>query len=200
MEAVSSLTHDNSAGPPDKIALSADKELLLRSRSGDLAAFDLLARPCYSVIYHLAYRMLGSREAAEDATQEVFLKAWKSIGNFRGDSRFLTWLHAIAIRHCLNDSKRLSLEAEKTRPYEAETPEPGERRRTEIEDWHLREEIRQALLRLPEKPRLAIALRYYSDYSVQEIAEMMNAPVRTIYAYLEKGRARLWEEMRRSAR
>src|SRR5204862_137700 len=78
--------------------------------------FDSLVGRFYPIVRGLACRMLGSREAAEDATQEIFLKAWRSLPRFRGASRFTTWLHAIAVNHCLNVARQRAIEASRTQP------------------------------------------------------------------------------------
>jgi RNA polymerase sigma-70 factor (ECF subfamily) len=183
----SPILQDRAVDDPDL------EEWIRRSRSGDLTAFDELVERYYRTIYHLAYRMLRNREAAEDATQEIFVKAWRDLHRFRGASRFITWLHAVAAHHCLSLARRRSSESARYRALpDAETDGledlPGD---FDPEAWHRSQILWEALLRLPEKLRLVILLRYYSDYSVQEIAALLHLPIRTIYSRLEIGRSRL---------
>src|SRR4051812_26601572 len=80
-------------------------DLVRRSRSGDLEAFDDLVGRFYTVTFGLACRMLYDREAAADAVQEVFIKAWRNLPRFRSASRFSTWIHTIAVNHCLDTAR-----------------------------------------------------------------------------------------------
>jgi RNA polymerase sigma-70 factor (ECF subfamily) len=178
------------------------QDLIRRCRDGDPSAFDALASRHYRRVYRLAYRMLGGREAAEDAAQEIFLKAWRGIRSYKGASGFVTWLHAIAIHHCLNASRRQTRDAARTRPLFEEEIEGDalEADESEIESWHERVALREAVRRLPEKVRMIIALHYFSDYSAKEIAEMLGQPLRTVYARLEHGRGLLAKELRSEER
>jgi RNA polymerase sigma-70 factor, ECF subfamily len=183
--------------------LLSDGELedwVRRSRSGDLAAFDSLVGRYYRIVFNLAFRMLGSREAAEDAAQEIFLKAWRGLGQFRGASRFSTWLHSIAVRHCINRSRVKSAEGNHIQPmsernsrgdyedsFEGDVP---------LEQWHRTQAIREAIAALPDKVQTVIVLHYYSDYTVKEIAAALDLSMRAVYARLEQGRSRLGQHLK----
>jgi RNA polymerase sigma-70 factor (ECF subfamily) len=171
-----------------------------RSQSGDLNAFDRLVERYYRVIFNLAFRMLGNRERAEDAAQEIFYQAWRGIGRFRGASQFSTWLHSIAVRRCIDLSQNVADEASRTLPLDEWNPSnatgseaDGERT---VMDWHRSQCIREALAKLPEKLRVVIVLRFYSDYTAKEIAAALSLPLRTVYSRLEIGLSRLERDLK----
>jgi RNA polymerase sigma-70 factor (ECF subfamily) len=175
-------------------------DLVRKSRDGSLEAFDALTERYYRPIFHLACRMLKRREVAEDAAQEIFIKAWENLPRFRGASQFSTWLHAIAVRHCLNVSKRMSHEILHEGADDGDGVFLGRKTEGAPDDFasrcHRRLAIREALEKLPEKIRLVVVLHYYSDYAVKEIAEALNLPLRTVYSRLEAGRSRLERDLR----
>ena len=84
----------------------SDHELVSRARQGDKQAFDTLVGLHQDRVFALAYRMLGSAEDAADIQQEAFVKAWRSLGKFRGDASFGTWVHRIAVNLCLARKRR----------------------------------------------------------------------------------------------
>ena len=88
--------------------MSAPSDLLLvqRAAGGDVGAFEMLVRRYQLRVVRLCVRMLGDRHAAEDAAQDVFLVAWRSMGRFRGDAKFSTWLYRIATNRCLGELRR----------------------------------------------------------------------------------------------
>jgi RNA polymerase sigma-70 factor (ECF subfamily) len=173
------------------------EDLIQRSRSGDSEAFNEIVRRYYAVTYGMAYRMLGVREEAEDATQEIFFLAWKHLQKFRGTARFSTWLHSIAVNHCLNVSRKRKREAA-YRENRSDTDEAFQDRVILLNSynfdpgqWALNQAIQDALLRLPESLRTVLALRYYSEYSVEEIGQALNLNPRTVRSRIFLGIKRL---------
>lgn len=160
-------------------------DLVRRSRNGDRAAFNALVRHYHAGAYRLACRMLRDREAAEDATQEVFLKAWQNLHRFRGASKFSTWLHSIAVNHCLDAARRQAREALRTQPLFLDKEEREEMKTpsnaaSPTLSWDMSLVIQEALQRLPEKLQVIVVLHYYGGYSVPDIAGALGLPVRTV--------------------
>jgi len=174
-------------------------ELVERSRQGDLEAFNAIVAAYQDRVYNLCLRMLGSSQAAEDATQEAFLSAYRNVGRMRGAS-LRAWLFRIAANACIDELRRrkrqahLSLDAavrdgDDERPVEVADPAPGP------EQFALRGELRNAigleLGRLPPDQRLAVVLCDIEGLSYEEIAAAMGGSVGTVKSRISRGRARL---------
>jgi RNA polymerase sigma-70 factor (ECF subfamily) len=170
-------------------------DLARRSRKGDRAAFNALVRHFHGTTFRLACRMLRDPEAAADATQEIFLKAWNHLHRFRGASRFSTWLHSIAVHHCLDAARRQSREALRTQPLfwesdgnpEAASPEPS----SPTVSWDTSLVIQEALSKLPEKLLTVVVLHYYGGYTVTNMSEALGLPARTVRHQLATAMDRL---------
>jgi RNA polymerase sigma-70 factor (ECF subfamily) len=175
-----------------------DDELIQRSRRGDLDCFNQLVERYQRQVYNLSLRMLGNAQAAEDATQDAFVSAFKGIGRFRGGS-FRAWLLRIAANAC-RDQLRLmrrrpttSLEALPLElQFDGHAPSP--------EDYALRqelgEEIRRALATLPADQRLAVILRDIVGLDYAEIAQATASSLGTVKSRLSRGRAKLRDYLR----
>jgi RNA polymerase sigma-70 factor (ECF subfamily) len=169
-----------------------------RSRSGDVEAFNFLMDRYYEVTLLLACRLLGDREAAQDATQEIFIKAWRNLSKFRGASQFSTWLHAIAANHCITAAKRLSRQARRTRSLEEiDVAPPDPSRPPDDGNWELHWAVREATAKLPEKLRLVLILHYFAGYSIREIAAGLDLPRSTVHSRLDSALARLGQSLER---
>lgn len=181
-----------------------EKELVDRSRQGDLEAFNCLVIAYQDRVYNLCLRMLGSPQAAEDAAQETFLSAYRSVGRMRGPS-VRSWLLRIAANASIDELRRrrrqpqLSLEApapgtDSERPLEvADSAEGPERLALHGE---LREALQVELLRLPPDQRLAVILCDLEGLSYEEIAASMGRSIGTVKSRISRGRARLREALR----
>jgi len=147
---------------------------------GDRNAFDALVVRHQRDIYRLCYRYVNNHEDASDLTQEVFLKAWRAIGRFRGQSRFSTWLYRIAVNACLNfrAARRPTAELPDVLP----DPRPGAGERLAGEERARR--VREAVARLPEKQRATLILKVYNDLTHQEVARVLGSSVGTVKANL----------------
>jgi RNA polymerase sigma-70 factor, ECF subfamily len=159
----------------------AERETVAACQSGDRAAFDRLVERYQRDVYRLCYRYVGHHEDANDLAQEAFLRAWRSIGRFRGDSAFSTWLYRIAVNACLNHRalKRVpTLDLPETLP----DPSRGAQSRAEAEDEARR--VRGAIARLPEKQRATLILKIYHDLSHEEVASVLGSSVGTVKSNL----------------
>jgi RNA polymerase sigma-70 factor (ECF subfamily) len=174
----------------------SDLELVRRAQQNERGAFDLLVLKYQHKVVKLVARLLRDPTEAEDVAQEAFVKAYRALGSFRGDSAFYTWLYRIAV-----NTARNSIASRQRRPldYEAGLSE-SEQNNVEARLKHddtpeataLSEEIRvtvnQAIEQLPEDLRTAIVLREVEGLSYEEIAAAMDCPVGTVRSRIFRAR------------
>ena len=165
-----------------------------RAARGDADAFARLVREHSGLVYRVALRILGPGEA-QDASQEVWIRVWRSIGNFRGESAFSTWLYKITVNTCLS-----SLRKEQTtrlRELGGEFPQltvqPGGEDDPEavVLDGERRDEIFRALERVRADHRAALVLRHMEGLSYAEVASILDVPDGTAKGWVSRGRAAL---------
>ncbi|MBW3606763.1 MAG: sigma-70 family RNA polymerase sigma factor, partial [Actinobacteria bacterium] len=170
--------------------------LMQHVRGGDAVAFEVFYERHSGVAFSLAYRMVGTRNAAEDVVQEAFLSIWRSGARYdRGRGSVRTWLLGI-VHHRAIDALRRSSVHDKRRASDEGIEERFEaRERTEVEVARLDEagEIRQALTTLPSEQSRVIELAYFGGFTQSEIATMIDTPIGTV-----KGRMRLGLEKMRA--
>jgi RNA polymerase sigma-70 factor (ECF subfamily) len=171
------------AAPPDGgvLARQAEQEAIEACRRGEREAFDRLVLRYQRDVYRLCYRYVNDHEDANDLAQEVFVKAWRAIGRFRGDSSFSTWLYRIAVNACLN-FRALRRPAMQELPEALADRVPGAAAEVEREDEARR--VRRAVLRLPEKQRATVILKVYHELTHEEVAEILGSTVGTVKANL----------------
>ncbi len=165
------------------------------SKRGNTAAFNHLVLRWEKTVYNLALRMLQDEDEASEATQEVFLRAFKSIRRFRGRARFSTWLYRIAGNLCLTRLRRRPQAAHYSLDTDAQSPLVEKRlRQNQSQDNSLlqrerRDKVHQALQRLSDPQRLVVELKVFQDRSFQEVAAITGVPMSTaksrFYASLE---------------
>lgn len=183
---------------------SIDQQLVVRVQKGDKSAFDLLVRKYQHRIAKLVSRYVSDRAEVEDVTQEAFIKAFRAIKGFRGESAFYTWLYRIAINTAKNYLVALGrrppsadIEAE-----EAEASDAGIAMRdiATPERQLLAEEIGRTVERvmaaLPEDLRTALTLREIDGLSYEEIAEIMDCPIGTVRSRIFRAREAIDEALR----
>ncbi len=181
-----------------------DLTLVQRVQQGDRRAFDQLVLRYQHKVLKLVMRYMRNHAEAEDIAQEAFLKAYRAIHSFRGDSAFYTWIYRIAINTAKN-----ALVAAKRRPLDydldLQDPEQNERNgrlRDEAtpESLLLTEEIREtvdaAIGALPEDLRRAVVLREYEGLSYEEIAAVMACPVGTVRSRIFRAREAIDRQLR----
>jgi RNA polymerase sigma-70 factor, ECF subfamily len=174
----------------------SDQQLVERVQAGDKAAFDLLVRKYQHRVLKLVSRFVSDAAEAEDVAQEAFIKAYRALASFRGDSAFYTWLYRIAINTAKN-----ALVSNRRRPVDfdldLQDPEQYDRHARlkegdTPEGVLLTEEIRsvveKAMEQLPEDLRTAIVLRELEGLSYEEIAEAMDCPVGTVRSRIFRAR------------
>ncbi|MEK7222997.1 MAG: RNA polymerase sigma factor RpoE [Pseudomonadota bacterium] len=183
---------------------SIDQKLVVRVQKGDKTAFDLLVRKYQHKGAKLISRYVRDRREVEDVTQEAFIKAYRAIGGFRGESAFYTWLYRIAVNTAKN-----YLESQSRRPpgsdmeiEGAELIESGEGLRDQAtpERQMLTNEIATTVHRvlelLPPDLRTAITLREIEGMSYEEIAEVMDCPIGTVRSRIFRAREAIDQELR----
>jgi RNA polymerase sigma-70 factor (ECF subfamily) len=181
-----------------------DLELVRRVQRGDSAAFDLLVRKYQHRVVALIGRYVHDWSEAQDVAQDTFLRAYRALGNFRGDAQFSTWLHRIAVNTAKNH-----LVAHKRRPpgedidiEDAEQFESALRLRDNDtpERELMRQEMEQTVMRaveaLPEELRAAITLREVEGLSYEEIAQQMQCPIGTVRSRIFRAREAIDVQLR----
>ena len=185
-------------------AETPDLTLVQRVQQGDRRAFDQLVLRYQHKVLKLVMRYVRNHAEAEDVSQEAFLKAYRAIHSFRGDSAFYTWIYRIAINTAKN-----TLVSAKRRPldYDLDLQDPEQAERSgrlrddaTPESLLLAEEIREtvdrAMSALPEDLRRAVMLREYEGLSYEEIAATMNCPVGTVRSRIFRAREAIDRQLR----
>lgn len=150
---------------------------------GDASAFDILVIRHQGAIHRVCYRFTGNAEDAADLTQEVFVKAYRSLPKFRGISAFSTWLYRIAVNACLTfkaSRKNRTEEFEEGYDVPAEGPSVEEM----LDRKANARSVREALATLPEKQRLTVIMKVLEERTHAEVAELLGSNVGTVKANL----------------
>lgn len=191
----SSMTPDNDCKPGEQTDSQTDLQLVRKVRNGDRAAFDLLVVKYQSRVASIISRYVYDSQEVMDLTQETFVKAFRAVERFRGDSAFYTWLYRIAVNTAKN-----YLEARGRRPQgsadsaDAENFDDGGRLRDVASPERLlqREQLQKALSEaiagLPEELRSAFLLREYDGLSYEDIARILECPIGTVRSRIFRAR------------
>lgn len=172
-------------------------------QTGDISAFDKLIELHRKQIYQLAYQITGSHQDADDISQEAFIQAYKSIGKFKGRSKFSTWLRRIAINLSINHLKKESRHGQKSPDEEilnsrgyslisSWTNNPLE----EVEAKELAGRIKEAMDSLPVAEKVVFILRVHQGLSYKEIARTLSCPIGTVMSRLNRARRRLRDKLK----
>ncbi len=168
----------------------SDQVLVDRAKRGDQDGIRMLVERYERRVIGLAWGLLGNRSDAEDVAQEAFLRAFRSIGSFRGQSSFRTWLFQIALNAARTFRRTREGRREDTRGGAMDfdtTPGPESLERAVI----TRDRVRHALAALPPDLREAVVLRDVNGLDYREIAEALEIPMGTVESRIFRGRARL---------
>ncbi len=177
-------------------AAATDQQLVSRVQKGDSRAFDLLVLKYQHKIFGLISRYVHDADEVQDVAQEAFIKAYKALPNFRGESAFYTWLYRIAINtaknYLVSRARRppgVDVEIEDAEYYEGggrlreiETPESA------LFGAELKDVVEGAISGLPEDLRTAITLREFDGLSYEDIADIMDCPVGTVRSRIFRAR------------
>lgn len=160
---------------------------------GETDAFEILVRRHEKSIFNLVYRMLGDHDDAAEVSQEVFLSAYRAIGQFRGDANFSTWLYRIALNHATTRRRSMSSRQQKTVPIDDMEPlsDPELGPAETLERKEIRERVQLALNKLEPDDATMILLRDLQDISYDEVARVLEIPVGTVKSRLHRARQAL---------
>lgn len=184
----------------DEIVKKRIKQLL----KGDKSSFAEIVEIYKDRVYQICYRMLGNPQEAEEMAQEAFIRAYINISSYKLDRKFSTWLFRIATNLCIDRIRKKKpdfyLDAEVSgtdgltlySQVAANVQLPEE----EIEHMELQETIQKEILKLPEKYRSVIVLKYIEELSLKEISEILDLPIGTVKTRIHRGREALRERLR----
>ncbi|MDQ7988131.1 MAG: RNA polymerase sigma factor RpoE [Candidatus Dactylopiibacterium sp.] len=182
-----------------------DQQLVERVQRGDKQAFGLLVSKYQRKLVRLLSRMIRDPAEVEDVAQEAFIKAYRALPNFRGESAFYTWLYRIGVNtaknHLVSQGRRAptstEIEAEEAEQYESgellrdnDTPERL------MQTRQIGETVNAAMQALPEELRTAIVLREIEGLSYEEIASLMDCPIGTVRSRIFRAREAIAERLR----
>lgn len=180
--------------------MTDEKAWILQARQGDDDAFTLLVEAYQKPVYNLCYRMLGGIEAAEDAAQDTFLKAYQNLNRYDIERPFATWLLSIAAHHCIDKLRRkrfLTFSIDEDEEQQMEIPDRfAPDPEAEAVSKQEREYLHGLLQKLDPVDRAAIVMRYWYDASEVEIAQTLKLTVPAVKSRLHRARramAGLWE-------
>jgi len=182
-----------------------EARLARKALKGDQQAFAEIVGLYQDKLYHMAFRMLGNRQEAEDVTQEAFLRVYRNLDRYDEGLKFSTWIYRIATNLCIDRLRKrkatYSLDAESVDhegldgyaviPSDDRTPE-SEMLLTETQRI-----VREAIETLPAKYKSVMVLRYLHDLSLQEIGEVLDMPVSTVKTRVHRGREFLRKKLER---
>ena len=173
-----------------------EEKFIARARDGDDLAFQEVVNAYQGPVFNLCYRMLGNAQEAEDAAQETFLKAYRNMKRYDPDRKFLNWILSIASNHCIDRLRRRRLQIisldEMLPRFENPASNPGpEEAMTDLE---LQEDVREILDQLGSTDKAAVVLRYWYEYSYEEIAEALSLTVPAVKSRLHRARRTLAEQ------
>ncbi len=182
-----------------------DQALVERVQRGDKRAFELLVSKYQRKIFRLLSRLIRDSAEIEDVAQEAFIKAYRALPNFRGESAFYTWLYRIAINtaknHLVAQGRRAPTSTE-TEVEDAENFDDADQLRdvntpdSMLQSRQVGEAVNRAIEKLPEDLRTAIVLRELEGLSYEEIAESMNCPIGTVRSRIFRAREAIANELR----
>jgi RNA polymerase sigma-70 factor, ECF subfamily len=168
-----------------------DAECVRRVQQGDTDCFEILVRRHQKAIFNLVYRLLGDYDEAAEISQEVFLSAFKSIHQFRGDANFSTWLYRIGLNHASTRRKSLNTaQRHHTSLDGMEVSSDGDPAKN-VEQKETQRRVQEALNRLDPDDARIILLRDLQDVTYEDVAEMLDIPVGTVKSRLHRARQAL---------
>jgi RNA polymerase sigma-70 factor, ECF subfamily len=191
LSAIGKTTLILAASPDDEAQGPGLTERVRAAQRGDVVAFEALYREHVARIFGLAVRLLGNVSEAESLVQDVFVKAWEKLADFRGESAFPTWLHAICVSLVLMQRRSVSRRLERvTTEDDLERADPVVRATL---DPGTRVDLERAIERLPNGARLVFVLHDVEGYAHTEIAARMGITENTCKAQLHRARGILKE-------
>lgn len=180
------------------MSMLEDLDLVQQIRAGDESVFYQLVERYQTGIYNLAFRMLDDSFAAEDAAQEVFIKAYSRLSSFDSQYSFKSWLYAIASNHCVDIIRKrrfLFLSLDEPLSAEPAISDPALHPEEQVLRNEQSQQIQKLLHTLPENDRVMIVLLYWLDCSYDEIAKITQTSISAVKSRLHRARATLAQQM-----
>jgi RNA polymerase sigma-70 factor (ECF subfamily) len=189
------MSADQTASPDDIEAL------IQRCLRGDQAAWERIVRLHWRRVFNVAYKFVGKHDEAEDLTQDIFIKIFKSLGTFDRRANFQTWLVSVSRNLCIDHYRSVRKERQTIdRDVDANELAPAAAEPGPIAALEQRDRItllREALASLPDSLRTAVVMRDIQELSYQEIAERLKLPEGTVKSRINRGRNELARQIRR---
>jgi RNA polymerase sigma-70 factor (ECF subfamily) len=187
--------------PSDSSPADAIESLIQRCLRGDQIAWDAIVRQYWRKVFNVAYKFVGKHDEAEDLTQDIFLKIFKSLDTFDRRANFQTWLISISRNLCIDHYRSVRKERETIdRDVDANELTPASRDPGPVAALEQRDRVmllRQALSRLPDTLRTAVLMRDIQELSYQEIADTLRLPEGTVKSRINRGRTELARQIRK---
>lgn len=165
---------------------AGEQQLISRARAGDHSAFRRLVERHMKQTYNVAFSFVGDHDAAEEVTQQAFVRVHSSLGSFRGDAEFSTWLYRITTNLALNYVKQYRRKAERKVDM-AEAAETIASHDNHAEDGEQREHIERALHELPTLQRAVVILRHVDGLSTRQVSQILRCSEGTVKTHLFRG-------------
>ncbi|MBI5022374.1 MAG: RNA polymerase sigma factor [Ignavibacteriales bacterium] len=182
-------------------AMTDERELINRAQRGDMESFRLLVESARVNVFRLAYDLTSNRHDAEDLSQEVFLKAYRSLNKFRGDSKWSSWLYRITVNSCYDHHKSGATKVMKKQEEIENSENKNACHSTNIapdkitDSSIIQENIEKALKQLTPRERSVFVLRHYHDLSLKQIAKTLEIADGTVKTLLFRALQKLQQEL-----
>jgi len=173
----------------------AEAEYIIRVKAGDEDAFTEIVEAYQNPVYNLCYRMLGTPQAAEDAAQESFWRAFKYIDRYDQNRSFATWLLSIAAHYCIDQQRRKRLptmDLDEIIEFAADDPAPSPEK--SLVNVEFSEDVQRQLAELNENDRAVLILRYWYECSENEICSVLNISKSAVKSRLHRARKHMAEQ------
>ncbi len=179
----------------EQLASMTEVDCLKLARQGDQGAFTTIVETYQNPVYNLCYRMLGEPQAAEDAAQETFWRAYSNLNRYDPQRPFATWLLSIAAHHCIDQQRRKRLptmDLDEIIEFNAEDPAPNPEKM--LVETQFTEEVQRQLAKLNEKDRAVLILRYFYECSEEEICQTLSITKSAVKSRLHRARQHMAEQ------
>ena len=178
---------------------SEEKMLIVKAKKGDTKAFESLVRKYQKPIYYLCYRMTGAHQAADDLSQDVFIKAYFALSHFKEEMIFFSWIRKIAVNRAINYLKvwkrERSMGGNEMRVSQNPDASPQEMPEETYQRKQMVKTFKQALQELSAEQRAIFILKVYENQSYEQIAMTLNIPHGTVMSRLSRARQKLKNAM-----
>jgi RNA polymerase sigma-70 factor, ECF subfamily len=176
--------------------MTNEEQILIQNvQRGEMAAFQELVEKYKQKVFYMALDMTGNHHDAEDLSQEVFMKVFTAIKDFRGEAKLSSWLYRIAMNTCIDKTRRKHLKLVDIDEKVYEQATSGKNPEQLLQDRATQDQIEQALQKLPPRQRSIFVMRHYNELMLREIAEALGISEGTVKAQLFRAIQRLQKEL-----